>query len=802
MKNISTAVMAILLTVLTGIVVRAQSGNELYSQAIVKEKSGSYEEAFKLYETILQKYASDKKLAAKALFQMGQDFENIGNAVEARKVYTRITSDFTDQKELAADAGKRLVELTVQSPAEKVPTRFVMSSTTRDVLNRGSLSADGRWMVLADDSGDVAIRDMSTGKLVRLNAKAGGKNDRGAAEFLTLSPDASQVAYTWYDGSNYQLRVMPNAVGGTPQILVNNPEYDFWSAAWFPDGKSILGLVEKPDQTWQLLRIAVSDGHSETIKSLGWRIRPFTGSVRPVISPDGRYIAYAAIAGNPDKVSLKSVSDGQHIYVIAADGSGPETELVKNAGSNDSPVWTPDGLHILFVSNVSGTFDLWSIAVHSGQPSAGAEKLVANIGDIRPIALTTSGSFYYRQSRPVRPSKISIANVVSDRNASVQFADTFLGSGNVVWSPDGQFVAFYRATNADSQNSAPEIRDLVVRSVVSGQEQEFRNRPLQGQGTYLQWVDRNGLIETGISNDCYYVDLRSGKFKRIVAPPLAISSQKRSLFVVDPNSKGRLLSIDIDSMAEKEIMNVSNRSMEVVRGLSLSPDGSMLAVTTLDSTSRRTVFVARTDGSGYRETPLLTGNPIWTPDSKAILAVAPTAVTVVDKDQKSPPPNSRLVSVDVETLHETEVLTVTDGSQLDSAIRFSPDGRRLVVTRYISTTKGNSPFAFPAAKGFIIAGVDGTNSQEFPVPTEEVAWPTPVWVSANEAIQLSAPVGGTLQFLRIRMNGGPPETTELAVSGLQFVVLSTDGTRVAFVTDGSASNEMLAVDNVLRALKN
>ena len=41
-------------------------------------------EAIKLYQTIVQKYGTDKKLAAKALVQMGQCYEKLGST-EARK---------------------------------------------------------------------------------------------------------------------------------------------------------------------------------------------------------------------------------------------------------------------------------------------------------------------------------------------------------------------------------------------------------------------------------------------------------------------------------------------------------------------------------------------------------------------------------------------------------------------------------------------------------------------------------------------------------------------------------------------
>src|SRR2546428_13361517 len=107
MKIVLTVVMIVGMLALASGAVLAQSGNDLFQQALVKERTeGNLPEAIKLYQTIVQKYGSDRKLAAKALFQMGQAYEKLGSA-EARKAYERIAREFADQKEVAADANGR-----------------------------------------------------------------------------------------------------------------------------------------------------------------------------------------------------------------------------------------------------------------------------------------------------------------------------------------------------------------------------------------------------------------------------------------------------------------------------------------------------------------------------------------------------------------------------------------------------------------------------------------------------------------------------------------------------------------------
>jgi Tol biopolymer transport system component len=109
--------------------------------------------------------------------------------------------------------------------------------------------------------------------------------------------------------------------------------------------------------------VSVSDGAVRVLKSVEWRY--YNTRSHPKLSPDGLYIVYSALASNPNTFPPASTDPkDQHIYVLAADGSS-ETEVVKTAGINSNPVWTPDRKHIFFTSDRSGKFDLWSISVQN-----------------------------------------------------------------------------------------------------------------------------------------------------------------------------------------------------------------------------------------------------------------------------------------------------------------------------------------------------------------------------------------------------------------------------------------------------
>ena len=95
----------------------AQSGHDLFQQALVKERAeGNLQEAIDLYERIAREFPDDHALAAKALVQMGQCYEKLGKS-EAKKAYERVIRDYADQAEPLQVARTRLAALTTRTTA-------------------------------------------------------------------------------------------------------------------------------------------------------------------------------------------------------------------------------------------------------------------------------------------------------------------------------------------------------------------------------------------------------------------------------------------------------------------------------------------------------------------------------------------------------------------------------------------------------------------------------------------------------------------------------------------------------------
>ena len=117
-----------------------------------------------------------------------------------------------------------------------------------------SISADGRYVSMIDwSTGDLAVRDLSTGTLHRLTAVQ--NNEEGKpwedANVSVFSPDGPRIVVGWQVFPDIQLRVLdfePDENGvpriAEPEVIFHNPEFDpYYPFDWSPDGTQILAKV-------------------------------------------------------------------------------------------------------------------------------------------------------------------------------------------------------------------------------------------------------------------------------------------------------------------------------------------------------------------------------------------------------------------------------------------------------------------------------------------------------------------------------------------------------------------------------
>lgn len=324
--------------------------------------------------------------------------------------------------------------------------------TGEDVTLLGSPSRDGKWLSFADSkTGNLALRDLSTGTVKVLTSNPAGSKE--FAYFSTISPDAKQVAYAWFNGQGfYDLRVV--SMDGKSRILFQNEESGFVQpCAWSPDGKQILTLFFRKDNISQIALVPLSGGPPTILKSLNW-VYP----KKMDMSPDGKFIVYDTFTkdGGPERA----------LFLLATDGS-KETRLTDSAGSQLFPLWAVDGKYIYFASDTSGEMSVWRISVLGGKP----QHVASGLGRFLPLGITTDGHLLFGS----RSGEVDVllANPSSPDKAQ-RVSSQFPGlNSHPAFSPDGETLAYL--SRRGTENFGQESKVIVLRES-NGAERELPSR--------------------------------------------------------------------------------------------------------------------------------------------------------------------------------------------------------------------------------------------------------------------------------------------------------------------------------------
>ncbi len=541
---------------------------------------GDLQAAIEQYQDIVARSGGNRAVAAKALLHMGHAYEKLGRS-EASAAYQRVVRDYADQRETVVAARVRLVAL-----GERPPRDIASGLVVRQVWDRqvGAVSPDGRFVVFSRQD-SLRVRDLRTGREHGLPVKSGMISGSPV-----ISRDGEMVTYaSWKDQEKTELRTA-RLDGSNPRVLVRSDELPWLEPFdWLPGGTHILAVAGRQDRTFQIVLISVADGSLQILKSLEQRY-PYKMSV----SPDGRYIAY--------DVADKPLSAQRDIFALATDGHR-ETLLVEHPARDRSAIWTPDGHSIVFVSDRTGTSELWVLPVHDGRPQGLPEVVRRNIGDIAPIGFTRSGAYYYTE-RDIRMQDVYIASLNAETmqvaGSPALVSERFRGANTLPeWSPDGQYLAYLSRLERPQTVDTVGSGIIVVRSLDSGEERDlFPQLNFLGD-TRLRWApDGQSILISGEAvgghdghrrRGVYEIDAQTGAVVPIVVSTSTTQPAWRdnrwhaewsldgtAIFYVRDDGQGCEIRLrDVRSGEEKVLYRPVLPTH--LGNLALSPDGAWLA---------------------------------------------------------------------------------------------------------------------------------------------------------------------------------------------------------------------------------
>ena len=151
----------------------------------------------------------------------------------------------------------------------------------------------------------------------------------------------------------------------------------------------------------------------------------------PRISPDGTRLAVSVID-----------SDNRDVWVIDL-ARGTQTPVTTHPDRDNRPVWTPDGLGIIFQSDRDG---LLGIFLKAADGRGNVERLLAleNTNLLSPLALTPdhrSLVFMYRLSETGYSQDLGLLSLEGERTWQ-PFLESAANESGAVFSPDGAWIAY------------------------------------------------------------------------------------------------------------------------------------------------------------------------------------------------------------------------------------------------------------------------------------------------------------------------------------------------------------------------
>jgi beta-lactamase regulating signal transducer with metallopeptidase domain/Tol biopolymer transport system component len=465
-------------------------------------------------------------------------------------------------------------------------------------------SLDGKYMSDVDrDSGNLVIRNLAEGKQWNLTNKDSNSGD--FADSSAISPDSTKVIYYWFNAGkeDFDLRVV-GLDGSGDRLLWGAREGAryFNMDAWSPDSKYVYGEFVGEDKLVCLVRVSITDGSREVIKTFDEK-RFFTVSS----SPDGRYITY-------DCAKNKSLNRDIYIYDLKENTENP---LIRHEANDKLLGWAPDGEHILFTSDRNGTWDGWLLRIVDGKPVGLPEVIKAGIGDVSPIGFTRDGSFYYtfnHQAWNVYTAKLDLdtGEVVSEPKPVRHVGHDGLPD----WSPDGRYLAYL----SELDRNKPQI--IRIRTLTTGRERELKTDLPYFR--FLHWCpDSRHLLITDFKDRSvvYRLDVQDGEYTDLVR---SIQSEGQKIKQAELSADGktlayrirgrgtvnRLMVKDMQTGHEKELLQTEGRTvLAFAAGWALSPDGKKIAFSIREGTDSPYVLkIISVDTGDIKDTGI---NDVW-----------------------------------------------------------------------------------------------------------------------------------------------------------------------------------------------
>ncbi len=307
------------------------------------------------------------------------------------------------------------------------------------------------------------------------------------------SPDGTSIAFASNRYGNYDVFVMPSGGGRATRLTYHSASDN--PTSFTPDGESVLfssgrldsaSCVQYPRRGAQpeLYRVSLKGGMPKQVLT--------TPAMYAVWNSAGTELAYSDEKGlETDFRKHDNSSFARDVWIYEV-STGQHRRLTDFGYDDRQPVWAPGDSALFYLSESSGTFNVWRIDVGAGVP-----KQITNheTHPVRFLSASRAGDLCYTWDGEiwVRPAtakgshKLDILIAADDRHSEVEWTDVSRNISEIELSPDGKEMAFV----ARGEVFVTSVDHKVTRRITSTPEQE-RSVSFSPDGRTLLYAGERG----------------------------------------------------------------------------------------------------------------------------------------------------------------------------------------------------------------------------------------------------------------------------------------------------------------------
>jgi tricorn protease len=290
------------------------------------------------------------------------------------------------------------------------------------------------------------------------------------------SPDGKLLAFASDRYGHYDVYVTSSQGGEVRRLTTYST--DAVPTSFTPDGKYVLfnayrmGTAESalfPVKVFpQLYRVSVQGGReAEMILT--------TPALHASYDRAGNRILYEDLKGYEDPWRKHETSSVAHDIWVYDTTNGDHRKISRFQGENRNPVWAPDESAIYYLTEQSGSFNIWRLPLPNGQPGAAQQITSFEKNPIRFLSAANNGDLcfgydgeiYTLPAEARQPKKVDVQIGLSDSEPATRIRRYSDNVTDMALSPNGKEFAFI-------------VRgDIYVASIDQGETKRITNTPAQ-----------------------------------------------------------------------------------------------------------------------------------------------------------------------------------------------------------------------------------------------------------------------------------------------------------------------------------